>query len=243
MSGDVIRLVGAEMARLFGAVPEVEALTGTRVVVVGGLAVMCRLRRAYRATSDLDTVNRRADADRPLLEVLLSEAEPAGPAGVLLPTARGSVRVDVIEVPLQVRSLPEDPNDRLHLTAHVWAAETASPFVVEVGDDVAVSTRIAAPGPLVATKLQSVMNRPLAKERTDLLDIVRLVLDPAAGPQSLDQLAGAHPRLRADAAWHAERWFVERADATYRKLREAGADDVSRDTVALVADVLLRTLA
>ena len=48
------------MTALVCAIPATEALTGKPVTVVGGLAVICRLTRPYRATSDLDTVNRRS---------------------------------------------------------------------------------------------------------------------------------------------------------------------------------------
>ena len=48
------------------------------------------------------------------------------------------------------------------------------------GDAVNVEVRVAvaASGPLVAMKLQSVMNRYRAKEATDLLDIARLTSTP-----------------------------------------------------------------
>ena len=45
-----------------------------------------------------------------------------------------------------------------------------------------VTVAVAEPGPLITMKLQSIMNRGAAKEGTDLLDIIRLCLDPATGP-------------------------------------------------------------
>ena len=52
-----VELVGLAMRALVGAVPELAGRTGSPVIVVGGLAVLCRLGTAYRATSDLDTVS------------------------------------------------------------------------------------------------------------------------------------------------------------------------------------------
>jgi len=45
-----------------------------------------------------------------------------------------------------------------------------------------LTVSVAEPGPIVAMKLQSIMNRGSAKEGTDLLDIIRLSVDPATGP-------------------------------------------------------------
>lgn len=53
----VIDLVGTSMSGLVQAIPVIAARTGREVIVIGGLAVVCRLNRPYRATSDLDTVN------------------------------------------------------------------------------------------------------------------------------------------------------------------------------------------
>lgn len=103
--------------------------------------------------------------------------------------------------------------------------------------------RVAEPGPLVAMKLQSVMNRPTAKERTDLLDIIRLTTDPTAGPLARAQLHAAHGQLKADAARHARRWFVDQRRETFRLVRgiPEGAD-LDEDSVDLVAQLLLAEL-
>jgi hypothetical protein len=57
------------------------------VIIVGGLAVICRLSTPYRATTDLDTVNRRRHGEPAQLEVLLATpgATASGPAGALVP--------------------------------------------------------------------------------------------------------------------------------------------------------------
>lgn len=47
-------------------------------------------------------------------------------------------------------------------------------MIIRADEEIQVTVAVAESGPLVAMKLQSVMNRPNAKEATDLLDIVRL---------------------------------------------------------------------
>lgn len=56
------------------------------------------------------------------------------------------------------------------------------------GTHAEVSALVAEPGPLVAMKLQAIMNRVAAKQGTDLQDIARLILDEEARPTALAQL-------------------------------------------------------
>ncbi|OLT03797.1 hypothetical protein BJF90_03815 [Pseudonocardia sp. CNS-004] len=92
-------LAGTSMTRLVSAIPVVAEHTGRAVVLVGGLAVMCRLDAPYRATTDLDTVDRRVDGEPPQLELLLSAgAARSGPSGALVSTPFGAVQVDVLQV-------------------------------------------------------------------------------------------------------------------------------------------------
>jgi hypothetical protein len=87
------------------------------------------------------------------------------------------VQVDVIEVAdAELSNLPEDETDRLMVLSHDWAIQTATPIRIHAASPVEDATteivvRVAEPGPLIAMKLQSIMNRPVAKERTDLMDI------------------------------------------------------------------------
>lgn len=99
MSGERVIFVGEAMATIVQGIAEVRSVIGQPPVVVGGLAVLCRLSSPYRATTDLDVVDRRRSAT-PHLQVLraVSGAEPVEPAAVLLPTAFGPVKVDVLEV-------------------------------------------------------------------------------------------------------------------------------------------------
>ena len=87
------------MAPVVQGVIEVRDLTGQPPVIVGGLAVLSRLSRPYRATVDLDVVDRPLGG-APQLEVLRAAtgAEPVEPAAVLLPTRYGEVKVDVLEI-------------------------------------------------------------------------------------------------------------------------------------------------
>jgi len=119
-------------------------------------------------------------------------------AAVLLPTLYGPVRIDVLEVrQVEIDEPSDDPGDRLHANSHAWGSDTATEITLEVfaadGATVVATTRVAEPGPLVAMKLQAIMNRNAKKQGTDLLDIVRLVLDPVAGPAALSQLRSVGP--------------------------------------------------
>lgn len=87
------------MASVVQGVAEVRDILGQPSVVVGGLTVLVRLSTPYRATVDLDVVDRQL-GEIPQLEVLRSAegAEVAEPSAVVLPTAYGPVKVDVLEV-------------------------------------------------------------------------------------------------------------------------------------------------
>ena len=109
-----VDLAGQSMLAIVQAIPELEARTGRNAIVIGGLAVLCRVGSAYRATSDLYTANRRAAGEPAQLDVLLhyDGVTRAGPAGVWIPTSAGMVQVDVIEVTdAELNQLPEDETD------------------------------------------------------------------------------------------------------------------------------------
>lgn len=233
------------MSALVRAIPATEALTGRPVIVVGGLAVICRLARPYRATSDLDTVNRRSADEPGQLEVLIAHgAQPSGVSGALVRTADGPVQVDVLEVSdADLSRLPDDPTDRLHVLAHAWGAHTATPLRLRADNQDPVIVAVAEPGPLIAMKLQSIMNRGRDKEATDLLDIIQLTLDRTTGPAARAALAAADRQLRADAAQHADLWFRARVDRTLRLVRgiPEGAG-LTRDDLDLVGELLAASL-
>jgi hypothetical protein len=241
-----VDLAGTSMSALVLAIPAVAARTGREVIVVGGLAVVCRLQQPYRSTSDLDTVNRRRIGEPGQLELLVaSGAEPSGVSGVLIPTSAGRVQVDVLEVTdADLSRLPDDPTDRLHVLSHAWAATSATALTIRAIGIPSLTVAVAEPGPLVAMKLQSIMNRGAEKEGTDLLDIIRLSLDSTTRRILHRQLARSERQLRSDAALHARRWFVEHADRSLRLVRALpeGAN-TEIDDLHLVGELLLSALA
>lgn len=229
------------MFALVRAIPELEALIGRSIVLVGGMAVLSRLRSAYRVTSDIDTVNHRVSGEPPRLDLLLAHGATAiDAAGAMIATSLGNVRVDVLEISTeQLIDLPPDPTDRLYVLAHDWALRTASELRIRAvgagSRTYEAAVRVAEPGPLIATKLQALPNRSAVKEATDLLDIVRLTVDEAAGMVARQQLAAAPRQLRTDAKLHVRRWFDERAERSLRLIRTTTAGQaVDLDTVIVV---------
>jgi hypothetical protein len=233
------------MAAIVSAIPITARDTGRLVIVVGGLAVLCRLSTPYRATTDLDTVSRLQAGQVGQLELLIAAgATPSGPAGAEVATPLGPVQVDVLEITdADFEPLPDDPTDRLHVLAHAWAAQTATPIRLIADDVDPLTVLVAQPAALVAMKLQSVMNRGAAKEGTDLLDIVRLVTDPSTAAAVIAGLRVADSQLRSDAHLHAQRWFTESADRTLSRIRAVPeGSQTTLDDLALVAELLAAAL-
>ncbi|WP_241996407.1 prevent-host-death protein [Kribbella antiqua] len=245
MSGEAVQLVGDTMAGVVQAVESVRKLTGDLPVVVGGLAVICRLSSAHRATVDLDIVDRLRAGEPPTLELLRRTNNKYGPAGVLVTTDYGEIRVDVLEVRQAELDHPSDNSgDRLHAHSHAWASDSATEVPITVvtsrtGASVSVSTKVAEPGPLIAMKLQAVMDRGDAKAGTDLWDIVRLTLDPQCRDRALSQLLTCESQLAADIGEHVNGWFDLRRGWTLDRLAAVAGDVVSGDDVDLVRELLL----
>ena len=249
MSGKRVTFIGDAMAAVVQGVEEVRALIGQPPVVVGGLAVMCRLSNPYRATTDLDLVDRLL-GEVPQLQVLRAArgAEPVEPSSVLLPTEYGQVKVDVLEVrQIEIDQPSDDPGDRLHTFAHAWANDSATEITIEVaplsGPHIEVSALVAEPGPIVAMKLQAIMNRAAAKQGTDLQDITRLILDEQVRPAALAQLGSSDMSAAADIALHVDLWLVDRRRQALRWIHDAGGTDLTLDDLDLVAELLLAACA
>lgn len=169
---------------------------------------------------------------------------PIEPAAVELPTQYGPVKVDVLEAKQAEIDRPsDDPGDRLHAAAHAWANDTATDVTIDVvrrnGEHVEVTTPVAEPGPLIAMKLQAVMNRAVEKQGTDLLDIIRLAFDTTARPIALEQIAGLPASTANDIAVHADLWFNRKRIDALRWIRNAGGSDITNDDLDLVAELLL----
>jgi hypothetical protein len=95
---------------------------------------MCRLSSPYRATTDLDVVD-RLHGEVPQLQVLRAAqgAKPVEPAAVLLPTPYGQVKVDVLEVrQIEIDHPSDDPGDRLHCDGFTTQAARTSPSTTSI---------------------------------------------------------------------------------------------------------------
>jgi len=66
--------------------------------------------------------------------------------------------------------------------------DPVEPLVDAFEQRLEVTAPVAEPGPLVAMKVQAMMNRSSEKQGTDLLDIVRLAFDEATRPFALAQI-------------------------------------------------------
>ncbi|MFI5843470.1 hypothetical protein ACIA8K_27560 [Catenuloplanes sp. NPDC051500] len=194
---------------------------------------------------DLDVVD-RLHGDVPHLEVLRSAlgAEPALPAVVLLPTPYGQVKVDVLEVPqIELDEPSDDAGDRLHASSHAWANDTATEMTLGVsqsnGESIEATTLVAEPGPLVAMKLQAVMNRSTAKQGTDFLDITRIMLDRATRPAAIEQIGNVEVSVASDIALHVDLWLVSRQAQALRLINAVGGADITSDDIALVSEFLI----
>ena len=244
VSGNRVTFVGDAMAPVVQGVVEVRRLIGQPPVIVGGLAVLCRLSNPYRVTIDLDLVD-RLRGEVPQLEVLRAAegSESVEPAAVLLPTPYGTVKVDVLEVrQVELDQPSDDPGDRLHASAHAWANDTATDLSIEVlrtgGERVRVVTPVAEPGPLIAMKLQAIMNRSGGKQGTDLLDIVRLAFDEVTRPAAMSQIGSVDAVVAQDIALHVDLWFVRERRQSLQWIHSAGGGEVTRDDLELVAELL-----
>lgn len=243
-------MVGASSIGLVQAIPLVQARTGQMTTIVGGLAVLAHLRSAHRATTDVDLVDDHQAGAQTQLDVLIaSGAQPNGVVGAYIPTDSGPIRVDVLDVTdTDLARLPDDPTDRLHVLAHHWAAAETDLVHLHAWDGKTLraeaTSLVAGPGPLVATKLQSAMNRGYGKKATDLLDIIQLTFDAAAGDLVDRQLRAADPTLAADALRHATLWFDTQAPETLRTINAipAGAS-TSLDDVTTTGRILTAALS
>lgn len=215
------------MVRLVGTIPRVQALF-VNPVIVGGLAVLCRLGVAYRSTQDLDTLLRRLEGQPSGLEILeRAGATSLDNLGATLPTERGDVRVDVLEA--RDSDLDRDftdPTDRLEAMAHRWALATATP--VRIG-------ATSMDEPLRGTNASVAENsEPVEVEAL----VARLVTDPVSAQQVTEEFRSSDAQLADDAWQHAELKFERRATRTLRLIRNLGRADVDAELIAATADFL-----
>jgi hypothetical protein len=156
----------------------------------------------------------------------------------------GDIQVDVLEIAeSDLDRLPEDPSGRLYVLAHAWAADTATPVHIRAHQVDDVRVLVAEPGPLIAMKLQSTIDRGAAKEGTDLLDIIRLTLDQQSGPIARLQLSQVDEELKAAVRWHVDWCFQQNTARSLSRVRRIpeGAD-TQIDDLALVHELLIQGL-
>jgi hypothetical protein len=165
VSGDDISevmLLGDSVARLVLAlarfdVPEMPAFT-----LIGGLAVLARLGRTHRATTDLDTATAGAERDQ-LLQIL----ELTGPG--ITPGRHGEhnrlyidgVKVDVIATaPISDEDFTDfTDSEALFLVSHRWAVETTEKLRIRGDGRASAVVPVAVPAALVAMKLHAIEDR------------------------------------------------------------------------------------
>ena len=97
---------------------------------------------------------------------------------------------------------------------------------------------MAEPGPLIAMKLQAVMNRSVEKQGTDLQDILRLTFDEATRQVALSQISNVDAEIARDIALHVDLWFVRKRQQALGWIHNVGGDDVTADDLDLVAELL-----
>jgi hypothetical protein len=154
------------------------------------------------------------------------------------------VRVDVLESgPHELDRTFTDATDRLEATAHLWTLETATPVLIAATatkteaagatvDTTQAEALVARPGPLVAMKMKASVDRFAAKETTDLLDVVRLVTDPATAGLVANEFAAADPQLRTDVATHVEQQFRRNLLRTRRLINDLSSPQVDDELIS-----------
>lgn len=125
---------------------------------------------------------------------------------------------------------------------HAWANDSATDLTIEVvrrdGHRIEVATLVAEPGPLIAMKLQAVMNRSVDKQGTDLLDILRLTFDEVTRSVMLRQIAEVADHVARDISLHVDLWFVRNRQQALRWIHKAGGVEITLDDLDLAADLL-----
>ena len=177
------------MERLVYAIPVIAAVAPRPLVLVGGwLSLPARPSLDPPWVTSIPSTRRR-DEEMALEMLPASGVDESGTTGALVQTSSGPVQVDILDITdVALDNLPDEPNDRLYYLAHNWATATAIPMILRTSGSSPVTVRVAQPGPLIAMKLHSLMNRLASKEASDLLDIVRLTLDPVTGVVARQQL-------------------------------------------------------
>lgn len=173
-------ILPGDLAWVVDTLADLTATDMPTVAVVGGIGVTFRLaarRRSIRATADLDVVA-RGDA-QPTALMLLTQRDDATATenGVEL----SGTKIDVMETyPLtddDVEGIADA--QRLFVTAHGWAFESAAVMSIGVAQGATVTIPVARPAGLVAMKSHAIGHARAArrtnKRAGDLYDLYALL--------------------------------------------------------------------
>ena len=176
----LVLLPGEVMDAFIGSINQ---LAPADPVIIGGLAVMCRVGGEHRPTLDIDSAFNN-ETDTPTTALLV--ADGIATAGDAIQRVRiDDALVDVIDTfPIVAHDLPDDPAQRLFVCAHRFAYETASP-VTFVGTSNRATVRVASVEALVSMKAHALRfgrpQRRATKRASDLYDVIRLLTAGADG--------------------------------------------------------------
>lgn len=207
MSGDPALIVlPSSDRRLLDAIRSVLATPGLPpVALIGGLAVAARMSAVgidHRATVDIDLVTVYLEPDPEVVEVI-AEAHQSSKQPLIVE----GVKVDIIPTsPVAGVDLNDfDDQERLFLSGHRWAFQTAVTERLTIPEADPVIVRVATPAGLLAAKSHAVgypsSTRRATKHGSDLLDLFRLIDQYGIGGALTDALrAGPSglPRIIAD---------------------------------------------
>jgi len=216
---------------------------GRRLVLIGGLAVVARVASADRATTDIDSIFDAPEHAEETVE-LLAAAGIGRSAGPDAPQRRivDGVPVDCIDTHrVEDRDLEGmSPHDALFVGGHRFAYETAETVELHLGHH-AVTTSVATPAGLVATKLHAALHRRQPQKRAgDFFDLYRL-LSGCDLAMMVDTLT-VRPHLMRLVELGIADLFVEHATATAGRIRTISgtrADAISDAEVTAVGELFL----
>jgi hypothetical protein len=232
LPGEAMDAFIGSMARLAVADP----------VIIGGLAVMCRVGGEHRPTLDIDSAFNN-ETDVPTTALLVASGIATDEAAIQRVRIDDAL-VDIIDTfPIDADDLPDEPKDRLFVCAHRYAYETAT-RVAFVGDTNRASVRVASVEALIAMKAQALRfgrpDRRRRKRASDLYDVIRLT---TAGTGGL--LVGAPWDLRAQvrSALAEDLADLPAASAVLQGSAVQAIRAVSADLLDLVVELLLTRLS
>ena len=190
-----------------------------RAVVIGGLAVICRLQRAHRATGDVDTATDGHDSLSLVARIpgASLEGRDITVDGVIVQV------IDTYELDDDVADIEPETN-QLFVVSHRYAYETAEAVRVIAGDSVDEILEIATPAALLATKAHALEDRNEPRKRaSDTTDIIGLL--DTNEDQIIDALLRAPHNLGPLVARSIRRTLIDDAARRARDLLTFGDAD------------------